>query len=78
MTYRRLGEFEFNLPIARTQPMEVGEAHRMSAGYLAWSGDAPEPTGAEAIAAKGLTGRAVLDRDLASGTDYPSGRAAAS
>ena len=45
---------------------------------MGWSGEAPEPTGAEATAAKGLTGRAVLDRDLASGTDYPSGKAAAS
>jgi hypothetical protein len=65
VTHRYYGEFEFDLPLARTQPSEVSEEDRMAAGYAAWGGNAPVPTETEAIAAYGTTRRAVLDGDLA-------------
>jgi hypothetical protein len=65
VTHRYYGEFEFDLPLARTQPTEVSEEDRMAAGYAAWGGDAPVPTETEAMTAYGLTRRAVLDGNLA-------------
>ena len=65
VVHRDYGKFDFDLPLAQTQPGEVSEEDRMAAGYAAWGGDAPAPTQAEALTAYGLTRRAVLDGDLA-------------
>jgi hypothetical protein len=64
VTHRNYGAFEFALPVAKTQPGEVSEEDRAEAGYAAWGGDAPAPTEVEAIAAYGLTYRAVMDGKL--------------
>ena len=63
--HRYYGAFEFDLPIAKSNPREASEENRMAAGYAAWGGDAPTPTEVEAVTAYGLTRRAVVDNDLA-------------
>jgi hypothetical protein len=64
VTHRYYGDFDFDLPLARTRPGEVSEEDRMAAGYAAWGGDAPVPTEVEAVTAYGLTRRAVMAGDL--------------
>lgn len=62
--HRYYGSFEFDLPIAKSNPNEASEDDRMAAGYAMWGGDAPTPTEVEAITAYGMTYRAVMDNDL--------------
>jgi hypothetical protein len=62
--HRHYGKFDFDLPLAKPEPTAVSEDDRMEAGYAAWGGDAPAPTEADAVAAYGLTRRAVLEGDL--------------
>lgn len=64
VAHRYYAKFDFDLPLARTQPGEASEEDRMAAGYASWGGDAPVPTEVDAITAYGVTRRAVLDGDL--------------
>lgn len=63
--HRYYGNWTFDLPIAPANRQEASEEDRMAAGYAAWGGDAPAPTQVDALAAYGMTHRAVMDNDLA-------------
>jgi hypothetical protein len=62
--HRYYGQWEFDLPISPTGGDQASEEDRMAAGYASWGGDAPAPSQTDALAAYGLTWRAVMDKDL--------------